>query len=348
MLQLVRRLKLLLILPAVILFALPTPAHAANSDDFNLTTSPLPVLLTAKPGTSTSTALRIQNSGTKPALLHVSLLKFKADGKNGHPILQLRGPGDDYFDWVKFNTTAFTAQPGVWNQINMTVNVPPTGALGYYYAVVFSRQDPKANPTSPSSQLQGGTAILVLLDVPVPGEKKQLNISSFTADKKLYEYLPATFTTTIKNTGDIHLVPNGSIFITRGGKTVATLDVNPASGNVLPDSSRQFLASWNDGFPVFETKTVGGQIVSKDGKPVKSLNWNFAHANRLRFGHYTAHLVMAYDNGTRDVPIEGEVSFWVVPWGLILTVIAIIALPALIVYLIMRWRFNRKSKKVKK
>ncbi len=309
-----------------VLLALPTPAHAANSDDFNLTTSPLPVLLTAKPGTSTSTALRIQNSGTKPALLHVSLLKFKADGKNGHPILQLRGPGDDYFDWVKFNTTAFTAQPGVWNQINMTVNVPPTGALGYYYAVVFSRQDPKANPTSPSSQLQGGTAILVLLDVPVPGEKKQLNISSFTADKKLYEYLPATFTTTIKNTGDIHLVPNGSIFITRGGKTVATLDVNPASGNVLPDSSRQFLASWNDGFPVFETKTVGGQIVSKDGKPVKSLNWNFAHANRLRFGHYTAHLVMAYDNGTRDVPIEGEVSFWVVPWKILPFIILAIVL----------------------
>jgi len=54
--------------------------------------------------------------------------------------------------------------------------------------------------------------------------------------------------------------------------------------------------------------------------------------------------VLTYDNGTRDVPIDAEVSFWVVPWGLIILVIAIPSIPALLVYLIMRRKYNRKPK----
>ncbi|MGB3073255.1 MAG: hypothetical protein WBB68_03290, partial [Candidatus Moraniibacteriota bacterium] len=37
----------------------------------------------------------------------------------------------------------------------------------------------------------------------------------------------------------------------------------------------------------------------------------------LRFGKYTAKMLLVYDDGTRDIPIEGVVSFWVMPWRLI-------------------------------
>ena len=47
------------------------------------------------------------------------------------------------------------------------------------------------------------------------------------------------------------------------------------------------------------------------------LTWNFADASKLRFGKYTAHLFLVYDDGMRDVPIEGTVTFWVVPWRLL-------------------------------
>jgi hypothetical protein len=43
----------------------------------------------------------------------------------------------------------------------------------------------------------------------------------------------------------------------------------------------------------------------------------------LRFGHYTAHLVMVYDDGNRDVPLEAYVSFWVIPWRLVIGLIII-------------------------
>jgi hypothetical protein len=289
----------------------------------------------------------VQNSGTETAKLKVSLKKFKADGATGQPQLADREAADTYFDWVSFSPARFTAEPQQWKEVAMTIKVPSDAALGYYLAPVFSldtagQDKPEAN----ASQLQGATAVLVLLDVQVPGEKKQLEISSFSANKKLYEYLPANFTVKIKNSGDIHLKPAGSIFITKGKKTIATLNINPNGGNILPKSSRNFETAWSDGFPVFEVKRVNNEIqTGKDGKPIQELKWNFAHANRLRFGHYTAHLIMTYDNGERDVPVEASVSFWVVPWGLILLIIAIPTIPAVLVYLIMKHRFKRQGSK---
>jgi hypothetical protein len=34
-------------------------------------------------------------------------------------------------------------------------------------------------------------------------------------------------------------------------------------------------------------------------------------------GKYTAHMLLVYDNGERDIPIEAAVSFWIVPWKLL-------------------------------
>jgi hypothetical protein len=304
---------------AVLLFVLNSATPAAAAPTFNLTTSPLPILLATKPGQTVSTNLRVQNSGTETVNLKVTLKKFKADGATGKPQLSDPLPSDDYFNWVSFSPQRFRADPGVWNNVTMTIKVPEDAGLGYYYAPVFSIDETPDQPiASNASHLQGATAILVLLDVQVPGEKRQLQITSFSADKKLYEYLPANFKVKVSNTGDIHLSPSGTVFITKGKKTVATLDVNPAGGNILPKSSRDFAVAWSDGFPVFSVKRNGSQIVTdKRGKPVMQLNWNFGHANRLRFGHYSAHLVLTYDNGTRDVPLEATVSFWVVPWKIL-------------------------------
>jgi len=300
-----------------VLLALAVPASALAAD-FNVTTSPLPVLLTAKPGQTVTTKLRVQNSGRDPVLFKVGLKKFTARGDSGQPAILDRQAGDDFFDWVSFDKPLFEADPNVWNEETMTIKVPAEAAFGYYYAVTFSQAGTPDKPNANATSLKGAAAILVLLDVQAKGEKKELSISSFTADKKFYEYLPANFNVTVKNSGNIHLRPGGSIFITRGGKTIATLDVNGPGGNVLPNSQRSFATAWSDGFPVFMTKREGGQIVEdKKGKPVQQLKWDFSKANHLRFGHYTAHLVMTYDNGTRDVPLEASVSFWVVPWKIL-------------------------------
>src|SRR5512141_2078777 len=79
-------------------FGVPLPAHADSG--INLTTSPLPVNLSANPGQTVTTNLRIQNSSNTTQRIKVSLMKFSAYGENGKPALQNRAPGDDYFDWA--------------------------------------------------------------------------------------------------------------------------------------------------------------------------------------------------------------------------------------------------------
>ena len=292
-------------------------AAAPVDNSFNLVTSPLPINLAGPPGSTLTTDIRVKNGGTATDKLKITLMKFSAYGEAGKPAIADRAPGDDYFDWVSFSPQTFDAPPNVWETVKMTVKLPKTAAFGYYYAVAFSR----ANPVQASGKqnvLLGSTAILVLVDAQVPGEQRTASVTSFTADQRFYEFLPATFTVKVHNSGKIHLVPTGNIFISKGGKTVATLGVNTALGNVLPGTNRIFTSNWSDGFPVYVQKQANGQVVlDKNDKPVTNLQWDFSKASKLKFGHYTAHLLMAYDNGQRDVPMEAEVGFWVVPWRIL-------------------------------
>lgn len=324
----------------------PKTALAAGPG-LNLTTSPVPIDLAGKPGTTLSTDLRIENNNNQAEQLKVSLMKFSAYGTTGQPRLLERGPGDNYFDWVSFSPSRFTAQPGVWMTVKMDIKLPKSAALGYYYAVIFSRADrPAAAPGEHQNLVLGSTAILVLVEAQVPDAKRQANLVSFSSSRKTYEFLPADFNVNLHNSGNIHLVPHGDIFIMKGSKQIADLVVNPGGGNILPDTNRIFSAQWNDGWPVYKQKVQDGQVVlDGQSRPLKSLDWDFSRIQKLRFGHYTARLVMAYDNGHTDVPIEASLSFWVVPWRLLGVVILILLLILLGLYTFGRGVWKRLGKK---
>jgi len=348
-----KRWKLGLLLISGLLLVVPTlgspTAAAATSNSgapFNIFTSPLPIDLTGPPGSTLSTDIRVKNGGDTNETFKVTLMKFSAYGDQGKPAIHDRGPGDDYFDWVSFSPQTFAAPPNVWQTVKMTINLPSTAAFGYYYAVIFSRAGDTPTHTNKENVLVGSSAVLVLVDAQVPGAKRAAQVVSFTSDKHVYEFLPATFQVKLHNSGNVHLIAHGDIFISKGGKTVAKLAVNSARGNVLPGSNRVFAASWDDGFPVYVTKERGGQVLlDSQDKPVKGLRWDFSKFSKLKFGHYTAHLLMAYDNGQADVPLNAELSFWVIPWRVIFLAIAIPVTPAVAVYLLMRWRFKKRLAK---
>ena len=323
-------------------------ASAVENNSFNIITSPLPINLQGPPGTTLETDIRVKNGGTNIEKLKVSLMKFSAYGDEGKPSIQDRAPGDDYFDWVTFTPQSFDAPPNVWMTIKMSINLPKTAAFGYYYAAIISRSSQPQRTNGKQSVLVGSTAVLALVDAQVPGANRTATITSFTADKRFYEFLPATFTVKIHNSGNIHLIPSGNIFINRNGKLVTTIGINSVAGNVLPNSNRIFSAEWNDGFPVYAQKEVDGKVVlDSKSKPVKSLQWDFSKASHLRFGHYSAHLVMAYDNGNRDVPLEATVSFWVIPWRLIGGGLLLLILAGAGVWSIVHKIYKKVPKKMK-
>lgn len=328
-----RLLVLALIIAGIVM---PAMADAAESKSLNLVTSPLPISLSVLPGTNVTTDLRIKQSGPVTERLKVTLMKFSAFGDEGKPRLLDRGPGDDYFDWVKFDKPAFDAPSNVWQNIKMTINVPKSAAFGYYYAVVFSRAgDDKApiGEAQPTAAYNGGSAVLVLLDAKVANAKRELSLGSFTTKHRVYEFLPSEFDINFKNTGNVHAVPHGNIFIMSGKKQVASLDINDAQGNILPGSGRLFPIDWQDGFPHYEKVTEDGKVkLDKQNNAVMHFVWSNGGAGasevspHLRFGYYTAHLFAVYDDGSRDVPMEATVGFWVVPWRFLLAVLVVILL----------------------
>jgi hypothetical protein len=326
-------------LAAVMLLAGPLSA-TAHAADFNLTASPLPVNLSVKPGETVSTPLRVQNTGNEAVTLNVSLKKFGPTDTTGKPSIVDPEPSDDFIQWVHFSETSFRAEPNVWHTVTMTIRTPKDAAFGYYYAVIFSHAggQKSLNTDKIHSTVKGAIASLVLLDVNAPGEKRTLSASKFTSTKKIYEYLPATFTVTVHNSGNVHAIPAGDVFIGRNSKSsLATLELNSAHGNVLPGTDRQFQVSWNDGFPSFKPNKLNGQVLSdKNGKPKQHLDWNGLSVSKFRIGRYNAHLVMTYNDGTRDVPVEGDLTFWVIPWKLILVLLLLTLLILAGLYMVVR------------
>ncbi|MFI5271313.1 MAG: hypothetical protein ACHQT9_04710, partial [Candidatus Saccharimonadales bacterium] len=141
-----------------------------------------------------------------------------------------------------------------------------------------------------------------------------ISVANFSANKHVYEYLPVNFSVTLHNQGNIYLAPSGDIFISRNSDmshSIATIPFNSSGANILPSSNRVFKNSWNDGFPVFVPKLVKGNTVY-------SLSWNFKNANNLRFGKYYAQMAVSYSDGTNIRLITSKISFWVIPWFLIL------------------------------
>jgi len=288
--------------------------------DFNLQVTPSPLVTTVKPGMKTQLELKIRNGGTGTEHLTIQPRSFTlSSGSNKVTLLDTTPP--DVARWISFSDPTFTVSPGQWENEEITLNIPKDAGFSYAFALVINRQNvPKAADTR---VINGSVAVFTLINVDRPGATANLGVSSFSASKHVYEYLPATFSVRFKNTGNTIAQPYGDIFIQRSSHSnapLATLAVNSTHGYILPGTERTITASWDDGFPAYQT------IQNPDGSTKQKLIWNWGDLSKLRIGRYTARLVAVYNDGGRDVPIEGSVSFWVLPWKILLGVLLIILL----------------------
>lgn len=286
-----------------------------------------------------TTTLQVENNAPGAVDIKVSLQTFRAHGTDGQAQILPPGPGNESLNWVHLSKQSFSAQPGVWIPVQMSINIPAGAGLGYYYAVLFSPVN-GVQSSAGSGVIKGSNAILVLLNTQSANTHAKLQVTGFTASKKLYEYLPAEFSITVKNTGNIFLPPSGNIFISKSANfshVVGSIDINPGQGNVLPASTRIFKVAWDNGFPVFKPKTVNGQqVADKKGKLIEQLKWDLSKANTFRFGRYYAKMVLVYNDGSRDIPTQAVISFWIIPWKLVTVMLILLALIAVGLYAITR------------
>ncbi len=312
-----------LVLGSIFFAAFPKSALAASA--FNLQISPLPIQLATPPGTTVGSDLRVLNAGSQTQHLRIHILKVTEDNDGGVHLTEPTA-SDTFVNWIHFDRSSITAPTNQWQTIHMTINVPTTAAFGYYFAVEYSPAS-EAKLQAGKEVTNGAVATFVLLDAQKAGAKREASLTSFTTDHKLYGILPVGFTAKIKSTGNVEVAPYGNIYIYKGKTQIGTIGINLAKSEVLPDSSQFFTAHWNDGFPYRQYyDSHGDALVDSKGRPKSVLKWDLSQIQKLRFGHYTAQLVMLYDNGQRDVPMQASVSFWVIPWQLVLGLIVLLAI----------------------
>jgi hypothetical protein len=325
---------------AVSLSTSPTPTQKMIKPPLNpptagisLAVSPPFLNVSVKPGETVRTEFKVRNNNNFPEYLGVTLNKFQV-GSNGNTVdLKSLPPHDEFASWVTLSDKQFILDPNQSRTVQVQITVPQNAALGYYYAFIIQRL--KDAGVNQGAAISGGISVPILLNVQSGNAIRELKLVDLKTDKLIYEYLPATFSVVVENRGNIHTAPVGDVFIdSLWHKEVAAIPVNEGRGNVLPNSTRAFPVTWDDGFAVRVPKK------SDEGQPLKdaaghdefTTHYDFARANKFRFGKYTAHVLMIYDNGERDIPLEARVSFWVIPWKIMLGlgVVGLLALVGII------------------
>ncbi len=293
----------------------------------HLTLSPIYLNITTDPNTEVKSEFKVTNNNNVKEFISLSLIKFRADasGANISPIDI--DETDEFVKWITFSEDQFELQANETKKINFTINVPNNAALGYYYGIRVGRLKEKS-PNSRETVITGSAILSLLMEVRSPNAKKELNILDFSTTAPVYEYLPAEFNVRVRNTGNIHVVPFGDIFIDQGEKKdVGVIHANAGRGNILPQSERVFTIPWAEGFPVRVPKMNGDKAVTdKNGKTEYTTKWDLTKITNFRIGKYTANLVMVYDTGKEDVPLNATVSFWVIPWKILLVAFAVLVL----------------------
>ncbi len=295
----------------------PTPTPIIPKEEpqtgINLTVSPIYLSLNTKPGETVSSQIKVKNNNNFEEYLEINLNKYVPSGE-GRPVLAELTEGEEFKDWISFSDQQFILGPNQTKTIKFTIDTPETAALGYYYALVVSRIKEKGAEGG-STVVSGAPAVSLLLEVESPNAIREVQMLDFKTSRFIYEYLPVEFEVLTKNTGNIHVVPFGDIFIDWGKKEdIANLNLNPSRGNILPETERVFKPMWKDGFIVRNQKE-------------NKLDWDL-RLNKFRIGKYTAHLLMVYNNGERDIPVESRASFWVIPYKIIgaISIILMLAL----------------------
>lgn len=292
----------LLLIPVLVLGALilptPTTVLAQSADATNgLEISPVLVELNAERGNTYTVSVKVRNVTTSNLFFDTSVDDFGAKDETGSPSILLDDSAEPLAtsikSWVR-SIPSFSLAPNQAETIKATISVPDNAEPGGHYGVIrFAGHENESDRGNVGLVASAGTLILVS----VKGDAKEwLVLDSFEATDKngraglAFESGPITFVSRFKNAGNVHVKPIGQIEVKDGfGNSVATLPVNEAKGNVLPDSTRRFESSLDK-------------------------SW--------MFGHYTADISIAY--GNTGQAIVRTLSFWVIPWKIILAALLII------------------------
>lgn len=218
-------------------------------------------------------------------------------------------------DFIVPEIKEFSLELGERIVIPVTISIPENAEPRGFYGALIVSNDPSEQDGVNSKEVESKTRIisrigsLFLLKINGEGrEEGEIKDFKLIGPKKLfYQQRPEGFEVAYKNTGNVHLVPYGTIAIKNiFGKVVNTLPVDAYF--VLPESTRYREINWTSGFSL---------------------------------GRYTAYLSLNKGYGNQYEYVN--LSFWVLPWKPLLIGFLLLSLViASLYYFLTRFELRKK------
>lgn len=280
----------------------------AQENQRSVTIVPPSVEFDGDPGGITEGTLKVVNNSQEPLTFSAKVRDFVVEDTLGTP----RFLADDTLSqkhsaaaWIAVSPDTFTIQPGKTQQLSYYLQVPADARPGGHYAGVVYE------PIGAIGVQGTGTGVEARLGslfyVTVSGDiLENATVKKFAPENVWNEYGPITINSQIQNFSDIHIRPTGTIVIKNLiGQTIQSVPLEER--NIYPEAVRDL------------TNTVG---------------------EKFMFGPYTAELRATYGTNNSKT-LFASVTFFIIPWKIVVLVLLAIVVVALFVIF---WR--RRKRKV--
>lgn len=240
------------------------------------------------PGQKTEGTTKVINETNSSLTFSVSVQDYIVSDTKGTPqILPPNTLNSKYSAtaWIGVSPSVFTLKPREKQTINYYIQVPKSAKPGGHYAALIYQPVNKdeGGKTGGTVYAQIGSLFYITINGPI---KESATVTKFFANA-FQEYGPIKILSQIKNMGDLHIMPKGTV-------TVSGLFFNKSenlpSSNIFPETARDF------------ENTVG---------------------QNLMIGRYKAVLLASY-GVNNNLPLTATLYFWVFPWRLAIVVILVI------------------------
>jgi len=264
--------------------------------------------LFADPGQTLAEQIIVRNESGQSQTYNISSENFTAQGVYGEVALVNGSQSTTYSlaQWITPGITSFTIGAHQEKVVPYTINIPNGAEPGGKYGAIVVQS--AAGNTPGAANVSNSQASLILLRV--SGDvTENASITSFKAPS-YSEYGPVPIGLEVKDTGDVHIHPQGQIIITdMFGAKVGEINLN--GQDVLPGAERIMTTNWTNKNPI---------------------------------GRFTATLVATY--GTQSKALSATTTFIVFPKPLAIGIVVAIAAFILLCFLVVAGR-KRISKALK-
>ncbi len=210
------------------------------------TVTPLVVDVEAEARDILERTITITNTGDAPVTLYPTVNNISVD--EGGTIQQFYTPVESdrtasLASWIEISRAGINLKIGETRTVTLTLRINPSPKSGVYHAFVGFGNG--GNRDEAEKQVREGRAPGTIVTVSIKEDKNELlKLSHFLTNRFITKAENEAAVYTIKNPGDIPLVPSGDVIIyDNRGREVSSLRVNPEKLEIPAGGEQKFTAT---------------------------------------------------------------------------------------------------------